>query len=61
MSIETKNQGEGNTEAAERYNESQEEFVNSPEGKEQIDKAGDIEVDEETQEAEEAGKAKAKK
>jgi len=60
MSSETKNQGEGNRDAAERYNEAQEEFVHSQEGQEQIDKAGELEIDEDVQEAEEEGKSKAK-
>lgn len=61
MSDETKNQGEGNKEAAERYNKSQEEFVQSQEGKKQIDNAGDLEINEEVKEAEEEGKSKARK
>lgn len=60
MSSETKNQGEGNRDAAERYNEAQEEFVHSEEGKQQIDKAGEIEIDDEELEAEDEGKSRSK-
>jgi len=60
MSTKTNNQGEGNREAAERYNEAQEQFVHSQEGKKQIDKASDIESDDELLEAEEEGRSKAR-
>lgn len=61
MSSDSKNQGEGNKEAARNYNKEQREFVESERGQEQVDKAGDIDTEsEELQEAVEKGKAPAR-
>ena len=61
MSDDTKNQGEGNKEAARNYNKEQRDFIKSEKGQEQIDKAGDIDTEsEELREAVEQGKAPAK-
>ena len=40
------NQGEGDRESARRYNESAQEFVNSPRGRSAIDDAGNVDADE---------------
>lgn len=59
---EQKNQGEGDRESARRYNEAQQDFVNSPRGREAIEDAGDVDPDEleELEDAEETGLARAK-
>ena len=54
-----KNQGEGDTESARRYNESQQDFVNSARGRAAIDDAGEVDPDE-FEDAEQAGLARAK-
>ncbi len=61
MSDDTKNQGEGNTQAARNYNKDQREFIKSKQGQEQIDKASEIDVEsDELQDAVEEGKAPAR-
>ncbi len=61
MSDDTKNQGEGNKEAARNYNKEQRDFIKSEKGQEQIDKAVDIDTESnELREAVEEGKAPAK-
>lgn len=61
MSEQQENQGEGDKEAAKKYNQEQQEFVQSAEGKKQIDKAGEIDAGaEDLHEAAEEGKARAK-
>ena len=57
-----KNQGEGDTESARRYNESQQDFVNSARPRAAIDDAGEVDPDEleDLEDAEQAGLARAK-
>lgn len=57
-----KNQGEGDPESARRYNEAQQDFVNSPRGRAAIDDAGDVDPDEleDLEDAEQEGLARAK-
>lgn len=56
------NQGEGDVESARRYNEAQQDFVESPQGRAAIENAGDVEQDEleELEDAEAQGLARAK-
>ena len=56
------NQGEGNREAARRFNQAEQEFVQSPRGREGIKKAGDVAQSEapELERAERVGKSHAK-
>ncbi len=61
MADESKNQGEGNTEAARNYNKEQRDFIKSERGQEQIDKADEIDVEsKDLKDAVEEGKAHAK-
>lgn len=61
MSSDSKNQGEGNKEAARNYNKEQREFAKSERGQEQADKAGDIDTESaELRDAVEKGKAPAR-
>ena len=57
-----KNQGEGDKESARRYNEMQKQFVNSSEGREAIEHAGEVDEDEQAtlEQAERAGKSRSK-
>jgi hypothetical protein len=57
-----KNQGEGNREAARRFNQAEQQFVQSPRGRERIKKAGDVAPSEvpELERAERAGKSHAR-
>jgi hypothetical protein len=56
------NEGEGNKSADRNYREATEKFVNSPRGREQIEKAGDVDAEEERdiERAEEEAKRHAK-
>jgi hypothetical protein len=56
------NHGEGNPEAAERFNTAEKAFVNSPGGKKKIQEGPRVRADEEAElaRAEQAGKAHAK-
>jgi hypothetical protein len=56
------NEGEGNKTADRNYREATEKFVNSQRGREQIEKAGDVDADEERdiERAEEEAKRHAK-
>jgi hypothetical protein len=62
MDKQPKNKGEGNTEAAERFNASEKEFVESPRGKKKVRQGPCVHPDEEwsLQEAERLGKERAK-
>lgn len=62
MASTTKNQGEGDKAADRRYREGTEKFVNSPQGKEEIRKAGKVSPEEERdiRRAEEEAKSHAK-
>jgi hypothetical protein len=44
-----RNKGEGNPEAAARFNKAEQEFVNSARGQKKISEAGDVRPDEEAQ------------
>lgn len=44
-----RNKGEGNPEAAARFNKAEQEFVKSARGREKISEAGDVRPDEEAQ------------
>ncbi len=44
-----RNKGEGNPEAAARFNKAEQEFVNSARGRQKISEAGDVRPDEEAQ------------
>jgi hypothetical protein len=44
-----RHKGEGNPEAAARFNKAEQEFVNSPRGQKKISEAGDVRPDEEAQ------------
>ncbi len=57
-----RNQGEGDTASAKRYNEAQQAFVKSPRGQDAIDQAGDLSPAEERdgERAEVAGRSRAK-
>jgi hypothetical protein len=59
---DTGNEGEGNKSADRNYREATEKFVKSPRGREQIEKAGDVDADEERdiERAEEEAKRHAK-
>jgi hypothetical protein len=56
------NHGEGNPEAADRFNSAEREFVNSPRGKRKIQEGANVRPEEETKlaEAEQIGRARAK-
>ncbi len=56
------NQGEGNREAAEEFNEAEREFVNSPQGKAKIEKGPQVKPEEQAdlEQAEERAKARGK-
>jgi hypothetical protein len=56
------NQGEGNPEAAERFNKAEREFVNSDRGKQKIQKGAQVRPDEEADlaKAEQRGRERAK-
>lgn len=56
------NQGEGNKDAARRFNEAEQAFVQSQRGQEQIERAGDVSGDEKAalERAEEQGKERAR-
>ncbi len=58
----TSNHGEGNPEAAERFNSAEKEFVNSPRGKEKIKKGPDVRPGEEAElaDAEQSARQRAK-
>jgi hypothetical protein len=58
----TSNRGEGNPEAAERFNKAEREFVGSPRGKEKIKEGPRVQPDEEAglAQAEELGRERAK-
>jgi hypothetical protein len=57
------NEGEGNKSADRNYREATEKFVKSPRGREQIEKAGDVDADEQRdiERAEEEARRHAKK
>ena len=46
---EGRNHGEGNPDAAARFNKAEQDFVNSPRGQDKIRHAGDVRPDEEAQ------------
>jgi hypothetical protein len=56
------NQGEGNPEAADRFNSAEREFVSSPRGKRKIQEGANVRPDEESElaEAEQTGRERAK-
>jgi hypothetical protein len=56
------NHGEGNPEAADRFNSAEREFVNSPRGKRRIQEGANVRPEEETElaEAEQTGRERAK-
>ena len=62
MTKEPSNQGEGNPEAAERFNKAEREFVNSERGKQKIQKGAQVRPDEEAElaKAEQRGRERAK-
>jgi len=56
------NQGEGDKKSAERYNDMQKDFVNSEQGRDEIERAGQMNPGEqrEAEAAEQEGKSRAK-
>jgi hypothetical protein len=58
----TSNHGEGDPEAAERFNSAEREFVNSPRGKKKIEKGPDVRPGEEAElaDAEHSARQRAK-
>ncbi|HEX3408822.1 MAG TPA: hypothetical protein VHS07_01005 [Candidatus Binataceae bacterium] len=62
MINEPSNQGEGNPEAAERFNKAEREFVNSDRGKQKIQKGAQVRPEEEADlaKAEQRGRERAK-
>jgi hypothetical protein len=56
------NQGEGNPEAADRFNSAEQEFVNSPRGRRKIQEGAIVRPEEETElaKAEQTGRERAK-
>lgn len=62
MINEPSNHGEGNPEAAERFNEAEREFVKSDRGKQKIQKGAQVRPDEEAdlEKAEQRGRERAK-
>jgi hypothetical protein len=56
------NQGEGNPEAADRFNSAEQEFVNSPRGQRKIQQGANVRPEEETElaKAEQTGRERAK-
>jgi hypothetical protein len=62
MSEQPANHGEGNPEAAERFNTAERQFVESPQGQGKIQRGPQVRADEEAQlaKAEELGRARSK-
>jgi hypothetical protein len=62
MSEQPSNQGEGNPEAADRFNTAEREFVNSKGGKQKLQEGARVRPDEEAElaEAEQLGRERAK-
>ena len=58
----TENHGEGNTEAADRFNHAERDFINSPQGKQKIAQGAKVAPGEEAElaEAENKGRERAK-
>jgi len=58
----TKTRGKATKEAARRFNEREQEFVHSQRGQEQIERAGDVSADEESEleKAEDKGRERAR-
>ena len=60
--VEDQNQGEGNREAARRYNKGTQAFIESPDGQTDIERAGEVDATDvkELEAAEASGKARSK-